>query len=246
MIIVRRLCDVNLLRDRDRLIAAMETDIFSAAGYAGVPAVLSHADCDAAIRHVEALALTQAGSRNLLALPWCAQLVALLKSNSVVSAQLPLKAVAVQCTLFEKTATRNWGVAIHQDLSIPVRERVTVPGCTGWSRKEGVHYTQPPAAVLAELVALRLHLDPCPPQAGPLRVVPGSHRDGRLSDAEIERLRTQNGEVECTAGRGDALLMRPLLLHTSSRVTGNDARRVLHFLFGPPALPYGLSWQDSV
>jgi hypothetical protein len=38
------------------------------------------------------------------------------------------------------------------------------------------------------------------------------------------------------------MAMRPLLLHASSKATGSSRRRVLHFLFGPPALPFGLEW----
>src|SRR5206468_2398213 len=112
--------------------------------------------------------------------------------------------VAVQCTLFDKSPTRNWLVALHQDLSIPVRERITHPDCTGWSEKEGVLFVQPPLSVLESLVAVRVHLDECGPGAGPLRVVPGSHRHGRLSDSEARHQRQTNGETECFAKRGDA------------------------------------------
>ena len=45
---------------------------------------------------------------------------------------------------------------------------------------------------------------------------------------------------------GDALLMRPLLLHASTRINGGGNRRVLHFLFGPPNLPFGLQWHTTV
>jgi hypothetical protein len=38
------------------------------------------------------------------------------------------------------------------------------------------------------------------------------------------------------------LVMRPLVLHASSKATGTSKRRVLHILFGPPELPYGLEW----
>jgi ectoine hydroxylase-related dioxygenase (phytanoyl-CoA dioxygenase family) len=131
-------------------------------------------------------------------------------------------------------------------LSIPVRERITHPACTGWSEKEGVCFVQPPLSVLQSLVAIRVHLDECGPAAGPLRVVPGSHRHGRLSESEGQHLRQVNGEFQCFAKRGDALLMRPLLLHASSRATEAVRRRVLHFVFGPAELPHGLGWNDAV
>ena len=146
----------------------------------------------------------------------------------------------------DKSPTRNWLVALHQDLSIPVRERITHPDCTGWSEKEGVLFVQPPLSVLESLVAVRVHLDECGPGAGPLRVVPGSHRHGRLSDSEARHQRQTNGETECFAKRGDVLLMRPLLLHASSKATAPSRRRVLHFLFGPAQLPHALRWDNAV
>lgn len=76
-------------------------------------------------------------------------------------------------------------------------------------------------------------------------MVPGSHRDGRLGDAEAIALRDARGTVACHVPRGGALLMRPLLLHASSKAAGTSRRRVLHFVFGPPDLPLGLAWARS-
>lgn len=215
-------------------------------GYELVPHVLSADACDAFIAQLGRLELPGAGSRNFLAQSWCCDLALALKTNCRLRWLLPDDAVAFQRTLFEKSSGKNWGVGLHQDLSMPVREQIDAPGYDGWSRKEGVLYVQPPSDLLETLVAVRLHLDPCWSQAGPLRVVPGSHRFGRLSDAKAGRLRTQQGEVECVADRGAALVMRPLLLHASSRTGANTVRRILHFLFGPRQLPYGLCWHQAV
>lgn len=219
---------------------------FAQNGCATIPGIISFEECDDLTRQVAQLQLAGAGSRNLLLQPWCMNLAGALRTHAALAPLLPAAAAAVQCTLFEKTAHKNWAVAIHQDFSIPVRERMQAPECTGWACKEGVMYTQPPPGVLADIVAVRVHLDPCPAYAGPLRVVPGSHLFGRLAESEFDRLRTQHGEVECTADRGDALVMRPLLLHSSSRVTRVSTRRVLHFVFGLRNLPYGLNWHMAV
>ena len=101
---------------------------------------------------------------------------------------------------------------------------------------------QPPVETLEQLVALRLHIDDCGAADGPLDVVAGSHRDGRLDDAQAVALRDARGTVACPVPRGGAMPMRPLLLHASSKATGASRRRVLHFLFGPPELPCGLRW----
>jgi ectoine hydroxylase-related dioxygenase (phytanoyl-CoA dioxygenase family) len=81
-----------------------------------------------------------------------------------------------KCTLFTKSPDKNWLFTLHQDLSIPVAERVGSSRCTGWSEKEGDLFVQPPITVLEQLVAIRLHLDDCDEQNGALRGVPGSHR----------------------------------------------------------------------
>ena len=134
----------------------------------------------------------------------------------------------------------NWLVPVHQDLSIPVRECVDDAVLRGWSRKEDAWYVRPPVGVLEEMVAVRLHLDSCGAADGPVHVVPGSHMQGAISPLEASTMR--QAEVACLAEVGDLRVMRPLLLHRSSKATGTSRRRVLHFLFGPAELPHGLEW----
>ena len=107
-------------------------------------------------------------------------------------------------------------------------------------------YVQPPVAVLEQLVAIRIHIDECGPNNGPLRVVPGSHASGRLEKGQAEQLRAERGEIDVPVGKGGALIMRSLILHASSKATELRPRRVLHFVFGPPKLPCGLEWRWEV
>ncbi|MFH0129664.1 phytanoyl-CoA dioxygenase family protein [Variovorax sp. VaC1] len=211
------------------------------AGYAPLPALLP---ADLLLQTAQSLKSAlgpAAGSRNLLAQPQCREMANHLKVQLVDMNLLDASSVAVQCTLFDKTAERNWLVALHQDTSIPA----SGPG-TPAVVKEGEPYVQPPVDVLQSLLAVRVHLDDCGADAGPLRVVPGSHHAGRLDDTQAQATRADRGEAICTAARGDALLMRPLLLHASSRARSPVRRRVLHFLFGPERLPHGLVWNRTV
>ena len=218
---------------------------FGRDGAALVPGVSGAAERAEILQALGRIPLGHAGSRNLLSQPWCIDLAGHLRRHPTLGGHLPRHHVAFQCTYFEKSAALNWLVPIHQDLSIPVAARIDVPGWQGWSQKEGHWFVQPPADLLEQLVAVRLHLDDCGPEDGPLRVVPGSHLGGRVSDDEASALRNRIGEVTCTARPGDALLLRPLVLHASSKGTGRSARRVLHFVFGPAALPHGLAWAQS-
>ena len=218
---------------------------FQSDGFALVRGALSAAEClDLAHLVSEAGGSRSGGTRRLLELEWCRSLATRLRERlPVLSGD---SRVAVQCTYFEKSKAQNWLVPIHQDLAIPVRERREAPFFTAWSRKEGTTFVQPPAQVLEQLVAVRVHLDPCSESDGPLQVVPGSHDLGVLTAKAAVSTRDKRGVVTCVADAGDALLMRPLLLHASSKASGSGMRRVLHFLFGPPELPHRIEWRHAV
>ncbi len=219
---------------------------FDRQGFTIVESVLSLDRIEATIAHLDTISLNTAGTRNLHRLAWCIELVDVLRSHPTIARLLPCDNVAVQCTLFEKTVDKNWLVPLHQDLSIPVRERCDNIHLSGWSHKEGILYVQPPIEVLENLVAVRIHIDNCSSDNGALRVVPGSHDRGRISLADIATLKTVNGEQLCEVKQGGALVMRPLLLHASSKATNPNRRRVLHFLFGSASLPLGLQWDKVI
>ena len=224
----------------------MPFDAFQRDGFFVVPAVLGESQCDAIAASIGSFASDSPGTRSLLAQDWCRALVMALRAHPTVGALIPVDHVAVQCTYFEKSVDNNWLVPVHQDLGIAVRARVEHPALRGWSEKEGVLFVQPPPELLETLVAVRVHLDPCLKTDGPLQFVPATHTRGRIDAAEASRLKQAGPVVACPVERGGTLVMRPLALHTSSKATGTSRRRVLHFVFGPPVLPYGLQWQHAV
>jgi ectoine hydroxylase-related dioxygenase (phytanoyl-CoA dioxygenase family) len=138
------------------------------------------------------------------------------------------QAFPYRAIVFDKSPTANWLVAWHQDKALPVREKRAVPGWGPWSVKNGVLYANGPAAALAKVVALRLHFDDSTHDNGPLKVLPGTHRLGLLSDAEIRRLSRTILARECLVACGGVIAMSPLILHASSKSKGNLPRRVLH------------------
>jgi len=149
----------------------------------------------------------------------------------------------VRSILFDKQAGANWKVPWHQDLTIAVRERKEVAGFGPWSEKRGVPHVQPPVEILERMVTLRIHLDECDQDNGPLRVLPGSHRHGVLCAESIKRWRLEHSEVICSAARGAVLAMRPLLLHASSQAIRPRHRRVIHLEFEATELSGGLEWK---
>lgn len=212
-------------------------------GFAIVPSVLG-----AALRAELAAALgpvTGAGRRGLLA---DARISALANSpllTELVRPHFDAAPSPVRAIYFDKSPEANWLVAWHQDLTLAVRERVEVAGFGPWSVKEGVPHVQPPVAMLERMLTVRLHLDEADASNGALRVLSGSHRLGRLSAPQVRELRAAQSEVLCAVAAGDALLMRPLLLHASGRSTSPRHRRVLHIEYAAFDLPPGLAWHEA-
>jgi ectoine hydroxylase-related dioxygenase (phytanoyl-CoA dioxygenase family) len=95
---------------------------------------------------------------------------------------------------------------------------------------------------------LRLHLDPCGRQNGPMRVIPGSHQTGRLDPAAITAWACGADEraVDCLVPAGGVVVMRPLLLHASSSGAAQGHRRVIHLEYAAESLPDGLAWYQPV
>jgi ectoine hydroxylase-related dioxygenase (phytanoyl-CoA dioxygenase family) len=176
-----------------------------------------------------------AGTRCLLDLPVVRTTAIRLKRELIASGHLPPSAVAIQAIAFDKTPATNWKVAWHQDLIFPVADAEPGYGFELATKKAGVDHARPPLQVLEDLLAVRLHLDPCDADNGPLRVSPGTHRRGLVPSTESAALAARNGEISCLAGEGEAILMRPLLLHASSQANTPRHRRVLHFVYHPAA-----------
>jgi ectoine hydroxylase-related dioxygenase (phytanoyl-CoA dioxygenase family) len=160
----------------------------------------------------------------------------------LVDAVLGPGCFAVRGILFDKIPDANWKVPWHQDVAIAVQEKVETKGFGPWSIKADVVHVQPPAFVLEQMISVRFHLDPCGEDNGALRVIPGSHLQGRIAEEEIAKIREETPERICAVRAGGALLMRPLLLHASSpsRVPGH--RRVIHIDFATVELPNGMRW----
>jgi hypothetical protein len=222
------------------------TATFEASGFAVAPQVLSDAQCAELEARVNALDLHGAGMRELLSFDWAQRFAGQLRDLPALTALLADSCTAIQCSYFAKLPSRSWLVALHQDLSIPVAERAADAPCTAWSEKEGTWFCHPPADLLAQLVAIRVHLDDSTEANGPLRVVPGSHRFGRIASRDVAAHRRRLGEVACVAPRRSLVAMRPLLLHASSKsISKSSPRRVLHYVFGPRELPWGLRWKHA-
>lgn len=199
-------------------------------GYAIADLVLTASACERIADELPDAAARRGGVRGLIASPIVARVVKDARFVRALCEVVDLPLVAVKATLFDKTPESNWRVQWHQD-------RVF---------KDGTTQVEPATEVLERMIAARIHLDDCGAENGPLRVIPGSHRNGKLSADEIASVVAMNAQVELLVPQGAILFMRPLLVHASSPAISATHRRVLHIEFAPPDVIAPLGWRDHV
>lgn len=218
-------------------------------GWALTPPVVAPDVLDALAREFMPLLQVdgaRGGARHLLDLPSVQALARSHPVRMVAEAAIGPGCFAVRGILFDKTPAANWKVVWHQDLTIAVRERRDVMGFGPWSEKDRVPHVQPPVSLLERMVAVRVHLDDCGAENGPVRVIPRSHRAGRLSPDAVDAWKAGHEAVDCVVPRGGILAFRPLTLHASSAATVPAHRRVVHLEFAAELLPGGLTWYHQI
>jgi ectoine hydroxylase-related dioxygenase (phytanoyl-CoA dioxygenase family) len=87
------------------------------------------------------------------------------------------------------------------------------------------------------MLAVRVQLDDCTASNGPLQVLSGSHRFGKLGPQAIDERGRLAAAANCVGDRGSIVAFKPLLLHRSSRATEPGHRRVIHVEFAASELP---------
>lgn len=145
-----------------------------------------------------------------------------------------LRAVA-----FRKDADANWFVPAHQDRSIPVPSVALPPGFDHVTRKADGWQAEAPVELLAKMRNCRIFVDRATIDDGPLEVMPGTHRRGRIEQAEIPILR--GDWLPLVGDAGDAAILSPLLLHRSRRATDPSGRRALQLELIPAELAEALA-----
>ena len=148
----------------------------------------------------------------------------------------------VRVLLFDKTPASNWAVSWHQDRTIAVRQRADVEGYGPWSVKGGVIHVEPPVAILQDMLTLRVFIDDCDEDNGPLEIIVGSHRHGRLLESDLGDAVDRGAVFVGRGSAGDVLVMKMLAVHGSKRAVSPSHRRVLHVDYATIDLPASLEW----
>jgi hypothetical protein len=183
---------------------------------------------------------TPFAARNLLA-AW-PQVIELARAPAIRTAVTDLLGPGcglVRGLFFDKPPGVSWALPWHKDLTIAVKAH-DLPS-TSFSKpttKAGVPHVQAPESVLSAMITVRIHLDDVVEENGPLLLMSGSHRSGKLPG-------TVGGIRQILVAAGDVLLMRPLVMHSSgyARADTQRHRRIVHLEFASATpLPDGYQW----
>ncbi len=144
---------------------------------------------------------------------------------------------------FDKSPENNWYVLWHQDITINVKDKIETTGFTGWTKKEDYYGVCPPDAILKKTLTVRIHLDDTDEENGALKVLAGS-QNKKLTNEEIQLITQNSVPYVCDVDACGVQLMRPLLIHASSKAISQKHRRVIHLEFNSEELPNGLEWAE--
>jgi ectoine hydroxylase-related dioxygenase (phytanoyl-CoA dioxygenase family) len=150
----------------------------------------------------------------------------------------------VKSIYFDKPEASNWYVSYHQDLTISVDKKLELENYGPWTVKQNQFAVQPPINILENNFTIRIHLDDTDENNGALKVIPKSHLKKVYRAETIDW--TKESESNCNVKRGGVMIMKPLLLHSSSRTTNHKKRRVVHIEFSNQELPLGLNWSEKM
>ncbi|WP_116788291.1 phytanoyl-CoA dioxygenase family protein [Flavobacterium psychrotrophum] len=177
-------------------------------------------------------------------IPRAASLIFNKKLNEVIRTIFGADYFVIKSIYFDKPGDSNWFVSYHQDLTISVKDKIETPGYGPWTIKQNQFAVQPPLPVLENIYTIRIHLDDTNEDNGALKIVPKSHAKGIYRPETIDW--NAETEVNCSVKAGGIMLMKPLLLHSSTRSVNNNRRRVIHIELSNTVLADGLQWAELI
>ncbi|RZL20129.1 MAG: WYL domain-containing protein [Pedobacter sp.] len=146
---------------------------------------------------------------------------------------------------FDKPPKSNWAVPWHQDIPVNVTGKYEADGFSGWAEKSGNITVCPPLEYLQSAFTLRIHLDDTNELNGALKVIPKSHFH-ILTPEEILQVRENTESKFIKVKRGGVNILKPLILHASSKTENDKHRRVIHLEFNNKELPGEMEWNEKM
>lgn len=167
------------------------------------------------------------------------------KSLQAIIKTIDKNAFITKAIYFNKSSSSNWYVTWHQDITINVTKKSEVEGYYAWTSKDKIVSVSPPEEILKNTFTLRIHLDEANSKNGALKVIPGSHK--KVHTDEEKAVITENTDAtDVEVKAGGIMLMKPLILHKSSKSINQKQRRTIHIEFCSNKLAEGLEWSEKI
>ncbi len=166
------------------------------------------------------------------------------KNLSRILESIDPKSSLVKAVYFNRQPKENRDTTWHQDRMINVTSKKELEGYSGWTQQEDMIGVIPPIEVSKKIFSLRIHINDTDRFNGCLRVISGSHKKVH-SDNEITVISENSIPYDCEVASGGVILMKPLLLHSSTRSSSQQMKRVIHLEFSSVELPEPLEWSEK-
>jgi ectoine hydroxylase-related dioxygenase (phytanoyl-CoA dioxygenase family) len=216
-------------------------------GFAIVPEIYSSVEIDNIVKLIKSIHGNKVlfGSRTFLQkTPGLLDLLINKPMEKIISEVAPGFSI-IKSIYFDKPPQGNWFVSLHQDKIIFVKSKLDTVGFKNWTKREDEFGVQPPADILGNIVTVRIHLDDADETNGALKVIPYSHSEAGIRHAVFSTFSDSDTSI-CRVEAGGIMLMKPLLVHASSKSTSEKARRVIHLEFCNQDVPDGLEWSQKI
>ena len=144
---------------------------------------------------------------------------------------------------YHQIPTANWFTTLHQNITIPVKEKISMEGFSGWSKKEGITSAMAPVNLLRQCFSMYIYLFGSDETNGALQILPGSHKkilNIQERNQIIENINPQIANVQA----GDIYILKPLVLQAFGKVSQIQHVHLLQLNFCLEDLPGGLEWLE--
>jgi len=214
-------------------------------GFAFADVRLSEAQCEYVLTSLPP-ADQRGGLHRLLSHPTLLSLIRHKQLGKCLWALTGRELVAVAARI-EICATSDGAAQWRQESVVAVRERMDVSGYGPWTSQLGVPHVEAPSSLLKQMLILRVICNSDMQEAATLQVVPGSHRAGKLSDAQVRQVVATTPAATLEVPRGSLLLLKPLLVHGGPASMSPPVRyHVLQITFAPPEAISPLQWSSAI
>ncbi len=128
---------------------------------------------------------------------------------------------------FAKSQKANWSLPWHQDRVIAMSKRNEDPVFTNWTCKSGLWHCEPTEEILQKMAFAYIAFDDIKDGMGRLELAEGSHKFGKITEADIPLRLHSSTLVKPDMSPGDVIIISALTLHRSAVMTGIGRRRTL-------------------